>query len=187
VAVRHHGREGGAGEGEGDLLPLEGMGEAVKVASFHVRATEAQSIRWKRAAEAEGYASAGSWLAEAADAYLKVRARAGRPIPLAWRRGRFPVALEDGETTVRGFTSEPFHAFRGSFSGPMPTGDLYSLVYRAHRRHVAHLRPSARIGVRDRAGHDSGRPGWDRRAAPSRGGVTRGAGFLARGSAPLSL
>jgi hypothetical protein len=39
---------------------------------------------------------------------------------------------------VRGFTSEPFHAFRGSFEGPMPTGDHYSLIYEG--RIVATLR-----------------------------------------------
>lgn len=102
----------------------------MKTASFTVRATEAQSIRWKRAADLEGHRSAGTWLADAADAYLKMRARAGHPVPLAWRRGRFLVLLEAGETTVPGYTSEPFHAFRGSFRGPSPKGDFYSLVYR---------------------------------------------------------
>jgi hypothetical protein len=101
----------------------------VKTASFTVRATEKQSLRWKRAADAEGHASVGTWLADAADAYLQHRASAGRPLPLSWRRGRFPVLLEDGEVTVRGFTSEPFHAFRGTFKGADPLGDHYSLVY----------------------------------------------------------
>lgn len=54
----------------------------MKTSIFTVRATEAQSICWKQAADAEGHRSAGTWLAAAADAYLKVRARAGRPIPL---------------------------------------------------------------------------------------------------------
>jgi hypothetical protein len=102
----------------------------MKTASFSVRATPEQSRRWKAAADSEGHASAGSWLATAADAYLRLRARAGMPLPLAWRRGRFSVLLEGGETTVRGFTSEPFHAFRGTFKGPEPMGDHYSLVYR---------------------------------------------------------
>lgn len=115
----------------------------MKVASFTVRATEAQSIRWKQAADAEGHRSAGTWLAAAADAYLKVRARAGRPIPLAWRRGRFSVLLFEGEATVQGFTSEPFHAFRGSFKGPAPTGDHYSLVHDG--RIVATLRTYAQV------------------------------------------
>lgn len=53
------------------------------VASFTGRATLAESERWKRAADADGHASVGTWLAEAADAYIKVRARAGRPIALA--------------------------------------------------------------------------------------------------------
>ena len=46
---------------------------ALKVASFTVRATMAQSIAWKRAAEAEGHASVGTWVAEALDVYLKAR------------------------------------------------------------------------------------------------------------------
>ncbi len=47
----------------------------MKVATFTVRATMQQSIRWKQAAEAEGCASVGSWAALALDAYLKARAR----------------------------------------------------------------------------------------------------------------
>ena len=102
----------------------------MKTASFTVHSTTEQSRRWKIAAEAEGHRSVGSWLGAAADAYLRVRAKAGLPLPLSWRRGTFRVLLEGGEATVRGFTSEPFHAFRGSFEGPAPTGDHYSLVYR---------------------------------------------------------
>ena len=59
----------------------------MNVATFTVHATAEQSIRWKRAAEAEGHRSAGTWLAAAADAYLRVRAKAGHPLPLAWRHG----------------------------------------------------------------------------------------------------
>jgi len=62
---------------------------SLRVASFTVHATVEQSARWKRAAEAEGHRSAGTWLAAAADAYLKARARAGAPVPLAWHRGSF--------------------------------------------------------------------------------------------------
>src|SRR5215208_7053331 len=59
----------------------------MRVASFTVHGTAEQSARWKRAAEAEGFASVGAWAAPALDAYLKARARAGRPLPLYWRRG----------------------------------------------------------------------------------------------------
>ena len=52
----------------------------MKTASFTVHATAEQSIRWKRAADAEGHRSAGTWLAAATDAYLRVRA-SGNP---AW-------------------------------------------------------------------------------------------------------
>jgi hypothetical protein len=112
----------------------------LKVASFTVRATVAQSERWKRAADAEGFPSAGAWLAEAADAYLKVRARAGRPIPLAWRRGHFRVILSDGsEIEVRGLISPPFGTFQGSTHGP-DTNKLRTLVHLSTRVVIATLR-----------------------------------------------
>jgi len=114
----------------------------VKTASFTVHATAEQSIRWKRAAEAEGHRSAGTWLAAAADAYLKVRARAGNPIPLAWRRGHFSVLLEGGElVTVRGHASPPFGAFRGTATGPASPGrHRHTLVYLPTSRVIATLR-----------------------------------------------
>jgi hypothetical protein len=111
----------------------------LKVAVFNVRGTVEQSARWKRAAEAEGYASAGSWLAYAADAYLKARARAGRPLPLAWHLGRFRVALETGETDVQGKVSPPFGVFRGSEHG-LSTAHSFSLVHVPSRRIVATFR-----------------------------------------------
>jgi hypothetical protein len=87
----------------------------VKVASFTVHATAQQSARWKQAAEGEGFPSVGRWLAGAADAYLKIRARAGLPIPLAWRKGVFRVEMENGETvTVKGHVSPPFGVFAGT-------------------------------------------------------------------------
>ncbi len=69
----------------------------LRVASFTVHATAVQSARWKQAAEAEGFHSAGAWLACAADAYLKARARAGQPVPLAWRLGVFKAVLDSEE------------------------------------------------------------------------------------------
>lgn len=115
---------------------------AVKVASFTVRASLAQSEAWKRAASADGHASVGTWLAEAADVYLKARARAGRPVPLAWRRGRFPVVLEGGEeVTLPGFLSPPFGSFRGTAEGPgYQACHRHTLVHLPDRRIIATLR-----------------------------------------------
>ena len=91
----------------------------MKTASFTVRADMQQSIRWKRAADAAGYTSAGAWLADAADAFLRHQARAGLPIPLAWRKGRFRVILMDGaEVEVRGMLSPPFGYYLGTSEGP---------------------------------------------------------------------
>lgn len=113
----------------------------MKTASFTVRASEAQSVRWKMAAAAEGHASAGTWLAYAADAYLKVRARAGLPIPLAWHRGTFRVVLDGQEVTLRGFVSIPFGAYRGTAQGPASMGrKRYTLVHLPSRRVIATLR-----------------------------------------------
>ena len=114
----------------------------MKVATFTVRGSAEQALRWNRAATAEGHRSAGTWLATAADAYLKVRAKAGMPLPLAWRRfGRFLVRLESGEeVTMRGPVSPPFGGFRGDSEGSKPRGWFYSLVYLPERRIVATLR-----------------------------------------------
>ena len=113
----------------------------MKVAQFNVRATEEQSRRWKLAAEAEGYASAGSWLAYAADAYLKVRARAGRPMPLAWHRSAFRVVLEGRDVQVRGQVSPPFAPFRGTAEGPTARGtNRHTLVHLPTGRIIATLR-----------------------------------------------
>lgn len=119
----------------------------MKVASHHVRATQAQSIRWKRAAGAEGFSSVGQWAAQALDAYLEHRSRAGRPLPLAWHLGQFQVRLDDGsEPTLKGWLSRPFGIFHGSPEGPIPHGSThtYSLVYLPDRRILATFR---------RAGH----------------------------------
>ncbi len=102
----------------------------LRVASFTVHATAVQSARWKQAAEAEGFTSAGRWLACAADAYLKVRARAGQPVPLAWRLGVFKAMLDGEERTVRGFVSPPFGAFRGDGIGRQRRhANLFRLVF----------------------------------------------------------
>jgi len=110
----------------------------VKVASFTVHATAEQSRRWKMATEAEGHRAVGSWLAAAADCYLKARARAGLPIPLAWHRRRFSVRLGDGELiTVKGHVSPPFASFAGTEDGPAE--------YCGRRRHVLVHLPDGKI------------------------------------------
>ena len=109
----------------------------MKVASYTVHADARQCARWKQAAEAEGFPSVGAWLAGAADAYLKVRARAGMPLPLAWRKGRFRVELQDGPREVSGHVSPPFGQFYGTPAGiPAYSG--------AHRHTLVYV-PSGRI------------------------------------------
>lgn len=84
----------------------------------------------------------GAWLAGAADAYLKARAKAGLPLPLAWSRGRFRVRLEDGaEPELPGWIARPFGIFRGTEAGPGYHGcHLYTLAYLPARRIVATFR-----------------------------------------------
>lgn len=106
----------------------------MKTAAFTVRASPQQSARWKQAAQAEGHPSVGSWLAGAADAYLKVRAKAGLPVPLAWRLGRYVL---DGRE-VQGKVSHPF----GVFPLPGCNRQLRQLVYLPTGRVLATLRSS---------------------------------------------
>jgi hypothetical protein len=95
-----------------------GCGPQMKVASFTVGASAEQSRRWKMAAEADGHRAVGSWLSEAADAYLKARERAGRPVPLAWHRGRFRVILAGGEEmSVQGMELPRFRGHLAPFLG----------------------------------------------------------------------
>ncbi|MFL6195198.1 MAG: hypothetical protein ACJ75H_13570 [Thermoanaerobaculia bacterium] len=114
----------------------------MKVATFTVHATAEQSIRWKRAAESEGHRSAGTWLAAAADAYLRVRARAGQPIALAWHLGAFTARMMDGrEVQVRGVVSPPFGVFQGNSHGP-DGNKLRTLVHLPSSRVIATLKSS---------------------------------------------
>ena len=114
----------------------------MKVAQFNVRANAAQSARWKQAAEAEGFPSVGTWAGSALDAYLRARVKAGLPLPLVWRRGRFCARLEDGaEPELRGWISRPFGIFRGDEAGPGYHGcHTYTLAYLPARRIVATFR-----------------------------------------------
>lgn len=117
---------------------------AVKTASFTVRATERQSIRWKRAADAEGHRSVGTWAAEALDRHLDALQRAGKPLPLAWGKGRFRVRLEDGvEMDLDGWVARPFGIFRGTSSGPRYEGcHLYTLTHMPTLQILATFRTS---------------------------------------------
>ncbi len=118
----------------------------MKTAAFTVRATEKQSLRWKRAASAEGHAAVGTWAAEALDKHLDAVARAGRPIPLAWTRfGLFTVRLMDGrEIQVTGRTSPPFGILRGTPKGPGAKGcQRHSLVFIPAARILATMRTEA--------------------------------------------
>lgn len=113
----------------------------MKVASFTVRATMPQSIRWKQAAEGEGFASVGSWAGRALDAYLEARTRAGRPIPLAWHRGSLRAVLDGQGVTLKGWVSPPFGIFCGTVNGPGVRGSrLQTLVHLPAGRVVATLR-----------------------------------------------
>jgi hypothetical protein len=143
----------------------------MKVASFTVHADARQSARWKQAAEGEGFPSVGAWLAGAADAYLKVRAKAGLPIPLAWRKGVFRVELEGGGSmAVRGHLSPPFGVFAGVPGEPARYRGRkqHTLVYVPSRRVLATLRSHrqaqalaselARLWYRGEGAEPSGNP-----------------------------
>src|SRR5262249_21472452 len=105
-------------------------------------ADEQQAIRWNRAAQGEGFKSTGAWIARAADAYLRVRAKAGQPVPLAWSKGAFSVQLMDGRTIqVSGMVSPPFGVFRGTSHGP-DRNKLRTLVHLPSGRIIATLKSS---------------------------------------------
>ena len=133
----------------------------MKTASFTVRATMPQSIRWKRASEQEGLASVGSWAARALDAYLEARTRAGRPIPLAWHKGAVRVVLDGQGVTLKGWLSPPFGIFCGTVHGPGVRGSKrQTLVHagkvvatlRSHRQCRALAAELAPIFARDEHG-----------------------------------
>jgi hypothetical protein len=138
------------------------MRSDLKVANFTVGATQEQSIRWKRAAEAESFRSVGAWASRALDAYLRVRAKAGLPTPLSWHLGTFLVVLMDGqEVRVRGTVSPPFATYRGTDQGP-DGNNRYTLTHLPSKRVIATLKTArqaralaselAPLYVRDEAG-----------------------------------
>jgi hypothetical protein len=118
-----------------------------KAVSFTVDADREQADRWGEAA-AERCMPIAPWLAHAADAHLRERARTGRATPLLWDRGRFLVRLTDttrrpeivADVEVRGFTSGPFGVFRGSGRGlGSPGCGEHSLAHLPTRRIIATL------------------------------------------------
>jgi hypothetical protein len=71
-------------------------------------------------AESEGYGSVGSWLAGAADSYIKMRLKTAAPLALGWSIGTFKLVLSSGKTvTVRGKLAPPFAYYAGTDEGPM--------------------------------------------------------------------
>jgi len=117
----------------------------LKTATFTVRADAQQSARWKQATETAGFRSVGGWLASAADAYLKFRARTTLPLPLGWRAGTFQAVMATGELlTVRGKLAPPFAYFEGTEDGPSygKGKRRFTLVYLPTRRVLATLRYS---------------------------------------------
>lgn len=117
----------------------------LRVASFTVHANPHQVAAWRMAAEAAGFSSVGSWLAEAADSYLRHVQGSGRPRKLRWRQARFKVRLLDGEhVLVPGRVSHPFAIFRGSVEKEGVAGcHAQTLVYLPGDRILATLRTSA--------------------------------------------
>lgn len=119
----------------------------LKVFTYNVRASQEQQDRWESAAVAHGCMTVGSWLAQAADAYLEGMAKAGYALPLAWKRGRFLVSCADSyyattasEIEVKGTVSNRFGVFRGSSLGPDPSHcPIHSLVHLPTRRIIATL------------------------------------------------
>jgi hypothetical protein len=117
--------------------------------TYTVHADDDQAERWEAAAAVQGRGMVvGTWLAETADAYLRELAKAGRPLPLSWYRGRFRVVLTDSdkrppvsrEEEVAGMVSEHFGIFRGDSRGPGPAGCArYALVHRPTRRIIGTL------------------------------------------------
>jgi hypothetical protein len=112
----------------------------VKVAELTVRATVAQSARWKQAAEAEGHGSVGAWLARAADGFIRAQTIAGRPRPLGWHKAAFRAMLTDGLGSVRGQVAPPFGIYRGTPAGVSRTVHTYFLVYLPTGRLLSSLR-----------------------------------------------
>jgi hypothetical protein len=124
--------------------------DSCQVAHFTVVATMEQSIRWKQVAQAAGR-QVGTWIAEAADAYIAGTAPKPTPAPATfatprtWHRGTFLVLLAGGnEVEVEGMTSHPFGYFKGSATGPSAVAGRV-LVHLPTRRMIASARTTRQI------------------------------------------
>jgi hypothetical protein len=109
-----------------------------------------QSVRWKQVAQAAGR-QVGTWIAEAADAYIAGTAPKPTPAPATfatprtWHRGTFLVLLAAGrEVEVEGMTSHPFGYFKGSATGPSAVAGRV-LVHLPTRRMIASARTTRQI------------------------------------------
>jgi hypothetical protein len=121
-----------------------------QVAHFTVVATMEQSIRWKQVAQAAGR-QVGTWIAEAADAYIAGTAPKPTTPPeyfttlRTWHRGQFLVLLAAGrEVEVEGMTSHPFGYFKGSATGPSAVAGRV-LVHLPTRRMIGSARTTRQI------------------------------------------
>jgi hypothetical protein len=83
------------------------------------------------------------------DRYLDDLKRAGKPLPLAWGKGRFRVRLEDGvEVELYGWVARPFGIFRGTEAGLGYHGcHLYTLAHLPSLRLVATFRTARHCKV----------------------------------------
>lgn len=73
--------------------------------AFAVRASAEQAARWTAAAEYEGAASVGAWLAHLASVRLRELGSCVPRMPLHWRRGAFRVRERpQGEDVLREVT-----------------------------------------------------------------------------------
>ena len=138
----------------------------MKSVTYTVHASREQAERWEAAAAVQGRMCVSAWLAATADAYLRELAKAGRPRPLAWYRGRFLATLLDKdrqpyEAEVPGVVCSHFGIFRGDNRGIGPAGVLPSFprppAHPPHRRDAS--LPAGLQGARGGAAHPPHRLG----------------------------
>jgi hypothetical protein len=119
----------------------------MKTFSYTVHASDGQRERWEAAAVAHGRMTVGSWLAQAADAYLEKMAQSGKRLPLHWRRGKFRARIYNlnvhpnqyQEVEVRGTISGRFGIFPGTVYGQGNTDHAFCLTHIPTRRIIACL------------------------------------------------
>ncbi len=116
--------------------------------SYTVHSTPAQAERWETAAVAHGRMTVGSWLAQAADAYLEEMGKAGKRLPMVWTKGVFQARIYDRlvwpwqyrDVEVQGKISGRFGIYQGDDRGQETRNNhVHSLVHLPTRRIVATL------------------------------------------------